>query len=419
MRHHKWYIYSHNLLTAALSNRKRLSLTIFSVALSSILFLFSSVMINSYTASFYREAKACSREDVVISGALSAQMISALQVEYGQYVQTQYSAACTSSSAEFLLNDLIISVIPNVTGTSAEPFSGAVPSSQSSGLLYESCIVEGRDIEAEDLEKKSRVTVISESAQEILFAGESAIGKTLELSLNGMDTEGEAFTVIGVYADAYDENAAEEQIRRALRRGAQDVNMQINCYVPITLFEGDAAASVVVHTGSDAETKNAIAAYFSTADGVEVNYYEAMIVSVSELNQQMFFLSGSLMIIMMVIAGGNLFNSMMFALRSRISEVGIRKAMGADAADILVQFMLEGVFSALAGALIGACIVTAGAVALQIYFYNYSTMEIYLVLTPYMLLEMLLYVTAMSLIAGFMPALKASGISIVEAIRFD
>ena len=56
----------------------------------------------------------------------------------------------------------------------------------------------------------------------------------------------------------------------------------------------------------------------------------------------------------LAVGGVGIMNIMLATVRSRIREIGIRKALGATAREIKLQFLIEAVFISLAGGAIGA-----------------------------------------------------------------
>lgn len=71
--------------------------------------------------------------------------------------------------------------------------------------------------------------------------------------------------------------------------------------------------------------------------------------------------------IIMVISGLNIMNSMIFSIRERIPEIGIRKTVGADNVDIVRQMIIEGCITVLIGAFIALILTVLGLTFAKLY----------------------------------------------------
>ena len=58
-------------------------------------------------------------------------------------------------------------------------------------------------------------------------------------------------------------------------------------------------------------------------------------------------------LVTLVVSGVGIMNSMLANVQARIREIGIRKALGATAQEIRLQFLTEAVFLSLSGGIVG------------------------------------------------------------------
>lgn len=123
--------------------------------------------------------------------------------------------------------------------------------------------------------------------------------------------------------------------------------------------------------------------------------------------------------ISLVVGGIGIMNTMYTSVLERTREIGIMKAIGARNSDIMLIFLIESGMLGLVGGTIGAAIgmgfsklaewgaVQAGYGVLRVSF------------SPTLLLGVLAFSFIVGAISGIMPAMQASGMKPVEALRYE
>lgn len=117
----------------------------------------------------------------------------------------------------------------------------------------------------------------------------------------------------------------------------------------------------------------------------------------------------------LVLGGYGIWSGMMTAVRSRIREIGLKKAMGANELDILFQFLTEALCLS-CGAAVAGIALGLGGVA-----YAGRVMGAYPDQDSVILFCLLsfLFSLLLGVIAGYYPALRASRMEVVTAIRYE
>jgi putative ABC transport system permease protein len=124
-------------------------------------------------------------------------------------------------------------------------------------------------------------------------------------------------------------------------------------------------------------------------------------------------LIGVIASISLLVGGIGIMNIMLVSVTERTREIGIRMAVGATAGDVLVQFLLEAVMLSLAGGLVGVIIGLAAAFVMA----HLAGWSIYI---DYGMVAVSFVVSGgVGVFFGYYPALKASRLDPIEALRYE
>ena len=131
------------------------------------------------------------------------------------------------------------------------------------------------------------------------------------------------------------------------------------------------------------------------------------------MTRTMQVLIGIIASISLVVGGIGIMNIMLVSVTERTREIGIRMAIGATPADILTQFLIEAIMLSLLGGLIGITLGVGAAVALAWaakwpIFVDYSMVGVSFLISG-----------GVGVFFGYYPALKASRLDPIEALRYE
>ncbi len=124
-------------------------------------------------------------------------------------------------------------------------------------------------------------------------------------------------------------------------------------------------------------------------------------------------LLGAIAAISLLVGGIGIMNIMLVSVTERTREIGIRMAVGARSADILSQFLIEGVVLSVNGGLIGTVFGLVGA------FIFAHTSGWPALVDPLTICVAILFSGAVGVFFGFYPAFKASRLHPIEALRHE
>ena len=115
----------------------------------------------------------------------------------------------------------------------------------------------------------------------------------------------------------------------------------------------------------------------------------------------------------LIVGGFGIANIMFVSVRERTNIIGIQKSLGAKNFFILVQFLFEAIFLSLIGGVVGLILVYAGC------YVGTTILGFEIILTGNKIVIGLVTSSFIGLIAGYIPAYKASRLDPVEAMRMN
>jgi putative ABC transport system permease protein len=275
----------------------------------------------------------------------------------------------------------------------------------------------GRFFNMQDQMQRARVAVIGSEAKEKLFSGRDALGERIRI-------DGLSFEVVGI-------------LKAKMQEGDDDINRAI--YVPFTtmsdLKDTHYLDSIWFNYETPEYARLEQSARIVLAGEHKFNPTDRRAVRVFNLMEQVHqfevitiglkILLGFIGTLTLGIGGVGLMNIMLVSVTQRTREIGVEKALGARRGHILLQFLAEALTITFMGGVLG--IILAYAVSLSVGRLTlYSAMaknaeagDIRLMIAPGTLLVATLILTVVGLISGMVPAVRASRLDPIEALRYE
>ena len=277
--------------------------------------------------------------------------------------------------------------------------------------VEKSKVYSGRYVNQLDIDNQTKVIVIGRLVEDELFSRTSALGKNINLS-------GISYKVVGVFSD--DGGDDEERIIYMPLSTAQQIYGNNDYVDQINLtYNPDFDYNQAIDFGLNLEKKLKSRFNIAPNDQRAVRVFNRAMQN-KGINQ----MTSVLGILILVIGMGTLIagivgisNIMIFIVKERTKEIGIRKALGASPKSIISIILIESILittiAGYIGLLLGAGILEWANTVLKTYFITNPSVSKTLVISATLIL------IGAGTLAGYLPAKKASKIKPIVALRDD
>lgn len=119
----------------------------------------------------------------------------------------------------------------------------------------------------------------------------------------------------------------------------------------------------------------------------------------------------------LLVGGIGIMNIMLVSVNERIKEIGIRMSLGANSANILIQFLIEGVVLTLISGLIGILLAVGAMYIGNWIIAEYMDFDLTLLVNLGIMIKTILFCGGIGVLFGIYPAIKASKLNPIEALR--
>ena len=266
-------------------------------------------------------------------------------------------------------------------------------------------VLNGRFFDDEDESSHSKVAIVTEHfAQELFGTDEKAVNQTFSLS-------GIPFIITGVFKESVDtlgESEIADQtilIPYSVGRYFSGTDNVSAIYFTVRDRNGvEEAARDILAAAKSRHMPNSVygittlTTILTTADLVA-----------KALTVMLFLVSA----VTLAVGGVGIMNIMLATVRSRIREIGIRKALGATAREIKLQFLIEAVFISFVGGVLGSIIGLAIPLAIGLF----TSFKI--PINPWSVVVAILTSCAVGILFGTLPANRAAQLDPVESLKYE
>jgi putative ABC transport system permease protein len=265
-------------------------------------------------------------------------------------------------------------------------------------------VLRGRYFDPADMEMRSKVCLITTQLADRIFGLENPVGRTIRM--------GELmFTVIGVFRE------------RVETFGLSDIE-ENTVIIPFTLMKYYTGVDVLRLLDAQAAgpelvplVERQVGQLLKSRHPAEAEYkvqtLTAILVAARNISLALTIVLIVIAFIALLISGVGIMNIMLATVRSRIREIGIRKALGATFREIQLQFLAEAVLISLSGGVVGA--VLAMALPLLVAFFTDYRLQV----SWLSAVVAVLVSCAVGVAFGTFPAVRAARMDPVESLKYE
>jgi putative ABC transport system permease protein len=266
-------------------------------------------------------------------------------------------------------------------------------------------VLAGRFFDDQDEDAHIKCAVVTVPfARQMFGSADAAVGR--DFSIQGIP-----FTIIGTFKESVDTFGQSEitdntiLIPYSVARYFTGTDSVKTLYFSIrTMNEVPDATNEIHRVISSRHKSNSVykaqnLSELLTTAATIANYLTAMLILVAAVT--------------LAVGGVGIMNIMLATVRSRIREIGIRKALGATYREIKLQFLAEAVIISIAGGFVGVLVGLAAPLSIRLftdYALPFSWLSVFIALAA---------ATFVGIIFGTVPATRAAQMDPVEALKYE
>ena len=302
----------------------------------------------------------------------------------------QYVSPTTSGS---------LTVKAGSTNTSATVM-GVLPAYAS---IVNQGVQSGRYIIDADVDNRSAVCVIGPDLAEDLFGTTNVVGNTLHI-------DGRKFRIVGVL-----------ESKGTSMGGSSDDTLVLPFTLAQRMLDSTTISSIYISAVDSASVDKAqevvesfLYKKYQNDSTYSVMNQTQMLETANETASTLSLMLGGIAGISLLVGGIGIMNIMLVTVTERTREIGIRRAIGAQRASIVTQFLIEAGMLCGMGGVVGIAVGTVGSVVVSRLMYQMTVYPpVWVGLAAFALS------VALGVLFGSYPAIKASKLQPVEALRAE
>jgi putative ABC transport system permease protein len=271
-------------------------------------------------------------------------------------------------------------------------------------------VAQGQFFTDQDNRSASKVCVIGQTVKTNLFGDEDPVGRTIRI-------KNIPFKVVGVLESKGGSTMGQDQDDIVIAP-YQTVRKKIMGTTAVGAILASAASNELVPRAQEEITallrqRHRINKASGQDDDFMIRSQTEMLQQAEEQSRTMSALLWSIAGVSLLVGGIGIMNIMLVSVTERTREIGVRMAIGAKGGDIRAQFLVEAVVLAITGGAVGIAL----GVGIQRTVARFAGWPVSV--QPQAIWLAFLFSALVGITFGFYPALKASRLDPIEALRYE
>ena len=266
-------------------------------------------------------------------------------------------------------------------------------------------LLQGREFSTTDAETAPKVAIISESMAQRFLPNVNPIGQPIPDALAEFARLGRDVQIVGVVRDT---------------RRLWSPTGELGIYIPYTQAPPQELGQMKFFVRTAGKPMNIVSAVRQQIQSIEkdlplvgVATQDEEVKGQAREERSMAMLLGFFGALALVLSSIGLYGTMSYVVSRRTRELGIRLALGAQRKDLLRMVLREALQQVVIGVAIGIPVALAGARMIASMLFGVKTTD------PAPISVAVLVMGAIALVAGYLPARRATKVDPIEALRYE
>jgi putative ABC transport system permease protein len=259
-----------------------------------------------------------------------------------------------------------------------------------------------------DVEHMTNVCVLGYTLVETLFGADDPVGKTIRL-------QNQPFRVVGVMEPKGVSSTGFDQDDFIMIPYTTAMKKLKGIYWLDDIF-ASAVSTDAIEPAIDQVTRLLRQRHHlrpDEPDDFNIRHPEDTLKAQEEASHTFTLMLGSIASVSLLVGGIGIMNIMLVSVTERTREIGVRMAVGATEQDVRVQFLVEALVLSLLGGALGVIVGMAASAGVS------KLLQWPAIITPLAIVVAAAFSAAIGIFFGYYPALKASQLDPIEALRAD